>query len=419
MNKKISLGVAITAVILAIALTVSGTMVWAMRYFSSMSGGMEQRQAIYDYIDEIDKSARNYYEIEEERIRVALANGYLEGLQDPYAEYLSAEQYKVVQDELEGNRTGFGLTVTLSRDNRLVISTVDPNSPAALAGIEEGDTVSAIDGEAMDGSLYVALNDKLNTLQKMKLSVIHDGMPTTVELAANTYKALSVKSRMLSESVGYIGIRYFNKLTAEEFKNAYNTLTKKGALYFVFDLRNNVGGSLDTVKNLLDYVLPRGSYAICTTKEGKEVFTAQDDFEITPRTVTLVNQTTTGEAEFFAAALRAANKTVLVGTGTQGKAVAQEYFSVDSDKAAVRLSVGTLSLVQSSIEWEQTGLFPDYTVELSEDKVAYFDLLTDEEDTQIQKALDVLKNSTVTENLSSTVTTVTATADASTTTQNE
>lgn len=395
MNKKISLGVTITVVILAVALTISCTMVLAMRYFSSMVSDIGQRQAMYDYIDEIDSSARQYYTIDEEKLRAALAQGYVDGLGDVYAEYLTAEEYKSVQSRLAGNRTGFGLTVTVSKENKLVISTVDANSPAALSGIVKGDILTGIDGETMDGSLYTAAVSKLESAEKLLLSVLHEETQSAVELTANTYTAVSVESRMLNETIGYIGIQDFNNLTPLQFKNAYNELTQSGAVYFVFDVRNNGGGSLAAVREILDYLLPRGPYAVCETKNGREPFNAEDTYEMTARTVTLINGNTVGEAELFAGALQDFSKTVLVGSTTEGKALVQEYLSIDSDKAAVRLTVGTLSLMQSGGTWMNSGLYPNHMVDLPYDKLVYFDLLTDAEDPQLQKAIQVLQDSNV------------------------
>lgn len=415
MNKKVSLGVAITVVILAVALTVSATMVVSMRHFSSMVNDVGQRQAMYEYIDEIDSSARRYYTIDEEKLRAALAKGYVDGLGDPYAQYLSATEYKSIQSRLAGNRTGFGFSVTVSQDNQLVISTVDRNSPAELSGIREGDILTVLDGEEMNGSLYNTVQGKLSAA-KISLSVSHDGLVTALELASNTYTAVSVESRMLDDTIGYIAIQDFNNLTPLQFKNAYSELTKNGAAYFVFDVRNNQGGSLEAAKEILDYLLPRGPYMNCETKTGISVFTAGDTYEISIPTVTLVNGNTVGEAELFAAALQGMSKTVVVGTSTEGKAVAQEYFSIDSDKAAVRLTVGKFSLLQDDQTWMDTGVYPDHMVDLPYDKLLYFDLLTDAEDTQIQRAVEVLKNSNIVSQNNSGVKVPTTTATGTTTT---
>lgn len=421
MNKKISLGIAITVIILAVALTLSATMVLSMRYFSSLVSNVGQREAMYDYIDEIDASARQYYTIDEEKLRTALAEGYVGGLGDVYAEYLSAEEFQAVQSTLAGNRTGFGIQVTLSRDNQLVISSVDVNSPAALSGIEKGDILLAIDGEELTGALYSTVQSKLNSSEKIVLSVSHSGLQSAVELATNTYTNVSVESRIISDNVGYIGISDFNNLTPLQFKNAYNELTQNGAAYFIFDVRNNRGGSLDAVKEILDYLLPRGPYAVCEEKNVKETFTAEDSYEITGASATLINGRTAGEAELFAAALQDRSKTKLVGTSTEGKAVVQNYYSIDSDKAAVRLTVGKLSLMQSGKTWADTGLYPDAMVDLSYETLLYFDLLADSEDAQLQKAISLVRENTQLsmgdeENLKAPTTTTAATSASATTT---
>lgn len=422
MNKKISLSVAITVVILAVALTVSATMMLSMRYFSSMVNDVEQRQAMYEYINEIDASARGYYTIDEEKLRAALANGYVEGLGDPHAAYLSATEYAAVQNLLAGTRTGFGFTVTVSQDNRLIVSVVEENSPAYLAGMKAGDILLSIDGEELNGSMYATVEAKMVDSTKLTLSTSRNGLISAVELTVNSYVSHGVESRMLNDTVGYIGFRDFNSLTAMQFKNAYSLLTQSGATYFVFDVRNNEGGSLEAVKEILGYLLPRGPYMACDTKSERQLFTATDTYEMTVPSVTLINGNTAGEAEVFAAALQNLSKTKLVGTGSQGKAVVQEYFSIDSNKAAVRLTMGVLSLIKGGGNWEGTGLYPDAIVDLSYDKLMYFDLLTDEEDTQLQKALDILLNANVIVPPGTTTTTTvtdtdgTTTADTTTTT---
>lgn len=410
MNKKVSLGVALAVVLLAVALTISGTMVVAMRHFSTLVSDVGQRQAMYDYIDEIDSAARQYYTMDEEKLRSALANGYINGLGDGYAEYLTAAAYQAVQSRLAGNRTGFGLELTVL-NNQLTVTSVDENSPAALAGIKKGDVVTEVEEETVTGAAFTAVQSKLNSAEKLLLTVTHEGVASTEELTANTYTAVSVRGELLQETVGHIVIREFNALTALQFKNVYNQLTQQGALYFVFDVRNNAGGQLDAVKEMLDYLLPRGPYMTCEKKGKTTVFSATDTYELTAPTVTLVNGNTVGEAELFAAALQDFKKTTLVGTSTQGKAVVQEYFSIASDKGAVRLSTGTLFRIQSGESWQNTGLYPDKTVDLPYEQQERFDLLTAEQDAQLQQAVTLLKTS----NYISLTNTTTGTAAAATT----
>ena len=414
MNRKISLGVAVAAIILVVALTISATMKLAMRHFSSLVSDVGQRQAMYDYLDEIDTAARGQYTIDEEVLRRALAHGYLKGLNDPYAEYLSAEEYKQVQSTLAGNYTGFGLQLMVSDDNQLVVSYVEQNSPAALGGIKKGDILTAVDGKSVTGASYAAVEGRLGKDAKLLLTVKQNDTESAVEVTANTYSNVSVEGRIVGDNIGYIRIRSFNNLTALQFKSLYNELTQQGALYFVFDVRNNAGGSLQAAQDMLGYLLPGGPYANCEKKSATEVLTASDPYEVSVPTITLVNGNTTGEAELFAGVLQDLSKTRLIGTSTAGKAVVQEYFSLASDKAAVHLTTGTLTLIQSGKSWQDVGLMPNETVDLAYSKLLKFELLTEEQDDQLQAAIKSLKSNQSVSNIvgnatiSTTATTTTA-----------
>lgn len=418
MNRRVSLGAAVTACILAVALTVSATMMLAMRHFSDLVSDVGQRQAMYDYLDEIDSAARGKYTIDEELLRTALAKGYLKGLDDPYAAYLSAEQYKTVQNELAGNYTGFGFQVTVS-DNKLTVSYVAETSPAALAGIKKGDIVTVVDEEPMTGTSYTTMSYKLANSEKMLLTVSRDGTESAMELTVNTYTDPGVEGYIVRETVGYIRMRFFNNLTAMQFKNVYNELTRQGAQYFVFDLRNNTGGSLAAVKDILGYLLPSGPYATCIQKNTTETYTASDPYEMTARSAVLVNGNTEGEAELFAGVMQDLSKAALVGGSTAGKAVVQEYFSLASDQAAVRLTVGEIMLMKSGKNWADKGLMPDRLKDLPYDKMQRFDLLSYGEDDQLKAAVELLgsnQNITTPDSNMTTTTTTTITGSAETTT---
>ena len=393
MGKKVSLGVTVALVLLAVALTVSGTMVLSMRHFSSLVNDVSQRQAMYDYIDEIDLAARQDYIIDEEKLRAALANGYIAGLDDPYAAYLTATEYQKAQNALAGNRTGFGLTVA-AKGTELVVLAVDTNSPAALSGIAVGDVVTMLDGEGVTSASSTASQAKLNSMEKITLTVTHDGEPKAVELTANTYTVISVSGRLVENNIGYIRITEFNNVTPLQFKTVYNELTQQGATYFLFDVRNNQGGKIEAVQEILDYLLPRGPYAKCEKKSETVTYSATDTYEMTAPSVTLVNGNTVGEAELFAGVLQDLSKTRLVGTTTKGKAAVQHYATIQSDKGAVRLTVGTLHRIQSGTTWKDVGLEPDVSEDLPYDKQAHFNLMTDEEDTQLQAAVELLTSNT-------------------------
>ena len=163
MSKKVSVGVLLTAVLLSIALTVSVTMVIAIRYFNSTVSDVTQRQAMFDYVTDVDKIVRYHYygTIDEEKLRSALGEGYIDGIGDPYAAYLSAEEYREALDTLAGKQTGFGLDVALSDNGRIVITRVHPQSTADKAGIQAGDVITAVNGNDVSASAFSQVNRTL------------------------------------------------------------------------------------------------------------------------------------------------------------------------------------------------------------------------------------------------------------------
>lgn len=139
MNKKISIGATIALMIISIALTISVTMVVAMRIFNSSVNDVTQRRTMYQYVTEIDKAVRPHYlgTIDEEKLRTALARGYVDGIGDPYAAYLSADEYKAVQQARSGKLTGYGIELSRTEDGMPQITSVSKQSPGRLRGCAE------------------------------------------------------------------------------------------------------------------------------------------------------------------------------------------------------------------------------------------------------------------------------------------
>ena len=173
MHKKISVGVLLASVILAVALTVSVTMVIAIRYFNSTVSDVTQRQAMFEYVTDVDKIVRYHYNgtIDEEKLRRALGKGYIDGIDDPYAAYLSSDEYKEALDTRKGKETGFGLELALSDNGRMIVSRVHPNSTADKAGIEKGDVLTAVNGSEVSASDFSSVNRTLSDAPKVILSV--------------------------------------------------------------------------------------------------------------------------------------------------------------------------------------------------------------------------------------------------------
>ncbi|HIW73879.1 MAG TPA: PDZ domain-containing protein [Firmicutes bacterium] len=419
MNKKISVGAAIALIIVFMALTVSVTMVVAMRQFNTKLVNVDQRQKMYEYITEVDKVIRQHYvgKISEEELRTSLAKGYLSGIGDPYAEYLTADEYAVEKDRLAGSLNGLGLEVAEQDDGSVVISAVHPESSADKAGVQKGDVITALDGAA---ATYAQVSGRLASGEKLLISVQRGEESMAFELSPSPYTATTVESWMVG-TTGYVRIRAFYSNTPDQFSEALSTLADEGAQSYVFDLRYNEGGVLEAAEKMIAMLLPRGTYARRIESDGtKTGLESSGTHDLTKPTVTLVNAQTAGEAELFAGVLQEFQKTSVVGTATKGRGKIQEFFSVASDGSAIKLSVASLALLEGG-EIEGKGIRPDQTVTLTAEEESRFAFLTDQDDPQLKAALTILQSGTVTapETTTTAGTTASTAADTSGTTAAE
>lgn len=392
MNKKISIGATAALIIIAVALTISVTMVVAMRRFSSLVNDPTKRGAVADYVAEVDRYLRQHYvgEIDENKLLDALGKGYASGTGDPYAAFLSPTEYQRELAVRTGETTGFGLEVAKSTAGEMVVYLLHKNSAAERAGVQVGDIVTAVDDTAVTPDSYSTAKGKLASQQKVMLTLSRGGKSTAVELSTSPYTLISVQGRMIGET-GYIRIRAFHDNTPQQFKEVYASLEKEGATRFIFDVRNNTGGTLTAATDIIAYLMPVGPYAKQTDQAGTVTeLAAADTYQIGKPAVTLVNAGTAGEAELFAGVLHEGGFAPIVGTQTAGRSLVQELYPISADNAAIKISAYRLSLLKGG-EWEGKGLTPSTVAALGAEEEAVFELLTDDQDSQLQAAMIALK----------------------------
>ena len=271
MNKKISIGATIALMIISIALTISVTMVVAMRIFNSSVNDVTQRRTMYQYVTEIDKAVRPHYlgTIDEEKLRTALARGYVDGIGDPYAAYLSADEYKAVQQARSGKLTGYGIELSRMEDGMPQITSVSKQSPAASAGVQKGDIVVSLDGTEVTADSYDTVAEKLGVTtsgDKVLIGLRRGDSELSVDLTSSSFDVVTVEGRMVGD-IAVIRIAAFTETTPAQFKSVYNKLDNEGAAGFVFDLRNTENGVLSAAQEIIAYLMPRGSYAKLTEQQ--------------------------------------------------------------------------------------------------------------------------------------------------------
>lgn len=396
MSKKISLGVAATIAIIAMAVTFSLTMVVSMKMFNTTVSSVKNKERQYNKLSEIDRFVRagEYFTIDEDTLNDRLAAGYMNGINDKYAVYYTAKEYSEKQSVEKGTLTGIGVAVVndTSSGYARIIRLYD-NSPAAEAGMQVGGFITAINDESTRNITSTArLTSKLLGEEGTTTTITYltpDRQEQQLNLVHSNYKTPSIYTRqMVADTCGYIRIDAFTSGTASEFKAAVDELLQQGANSLVFDLRDNTGENLNAALVAADYCVPSGEIAKQQDRDGNvTVLRMSDETEINVPIVCLVNGSTAGSAELFANALRKMAGATLVGTQTAGKGVVMSDAQSFSDGSAAYITVGLL-LDNEDQTWNEEGLRPDIDAALSVDEQnTYYDYTLDT-DPQISKAVN-------------------------------
>ena len=344
----------------------------------------------------VDSVLRSKYigEIDEQKLADSAITGYVYGLGDKYAYYMNAEEYaEYLLENRDGVKTGIGVTVVYDNTmGGLYITSVYNDTPASRAGLLPGEVITRSEGESVVEMGYSLALESIGGGEagsEVTLTVRSaQGPERVVTLTREVITLETVTHRMLNKDTGLVKIGEFTSKTPEEFKNAIQDLTVNGAERFIFDVRNNPGGSLDGISATLDFLLPEGTIITINEKSGTKRTLTSDTAQFSAPMAVLVNGNTASAAELFTAALRDYDKAEIVGETTYGKGSMQEIVTLPGGGAA-SVSVSTY-LPPSGVSYDGEGIRPDAPVSLPEEVAAKFYRMTDEEDTQLQKAIELV-----------------------------
>lgn len=400
MNKKVSLGICISLVIIAITATFAITMVVSSRIYDGIISGLSQRTGNYKSIEEIEKivnadfygnyDTQNYY------LSRSLAEGYIRGLGDANSRYLDSEEYEDYTSKLEGGVTGIGVETAFDYyTGNFVITHVYESSPAEKAGLKALDVITAIAGVPVDRMNYETLQENLygDRLTAVKVEYERDGETKVVEPMLG-FRIPSVSGK-LENNVGYIKIRGFYKNTASEFKEAAEKLIEEGADSIILDVRDTSDGTIAYAAQVIDVIVPnvQGNIAVLKDKNGNvykdSIYTAESS-SITLPYVVLINGGTSGPAELFACNLRDICQAELVGTKTAGNGTSQALYALD-EGGAVLLTVAIVEPQKGAdAVYHEKGVEPTKEVNLMTGNEIDIELLTAEQDNQYITAFNML-----------------------------
>ena len=337
-------------------------------------------------LTEIQDKMQNFYysdNVDPEALKDAMYKGYVSAYGDPYTTYYTADEYTQLMSSYKGTIGGIGVRVSYEKGTGLKVSSVEENSPAAQAGIQAGDVITAIDGNDIT-NLDENPVDNLRGEEGSEVNVTYsrNGESNTVKLTRIQLTTTTAAGTMLEgTTIGYIAVTHFEDPTSEQFANAVKDLESKGMTGLIIDLRDNTGGLVASSVKILDTLMPEGVYGTQVFKDGSKVeLTGTNADAVNVPVVLLVNENTASSAEIMTAAMKDLGKAKIVGTKTFGKGITQKIEKLSDGSGLVYIDAELRS--PNGTTWHGTGITPDVVVEYDKNAGT---------DAQLNAAMDLLK----------------------------
>lgn len=330
-------------------------------------------------------------EVEEDQLEEGIYKGYLAGLGDPYSVYYDEEETQELYESSQGEYSGIG--VVISQDintGTITMVQVYEGSPAEKAGLMDNDVlykVGKVEVTGMDLSEVVGyIKGEKGTSVELTVLRGDENEEVTVTAVRDQIEAKTVDYRMLEDQIGYLAVTEFDSVTYDQYAEALENLQQQGMQGLVVDLRNNPGGNLQTVCDMLDLVLPEGVIVYTEDRDGKRnTATSDEEHQLNVPMAVLVNGNSASASEIYAGAIQDYGIGTIVGTQTYGKGVVQQIFDL-GDGTSVKLTIAEYYTPDGrNINGE--GIKPDVEVEYKRNEQ------NPDADNQLETALETLKNS--------------------------
>lgn len=381
----------------------------------------DDRESAYDHMTlfttAIEQIRRNYVD-EDQTDYKNLIYGALQGMLqslDSHSGFLDPDMFTDMKDDTTGHFGGLGIVISM-RNNVLTVVAPMEDTPGSRVGLMSGDQIVEIDGESTEN---LSLQEAVRKLRgpvatDVTIKVVR---PSTADIQDHTItrEEISIESvkdaKILESDIGYLRITQFNTPTGAALKEALDDLEEQGMRGLVLDLRNNPGGLLNAAIEVAQQFVKRGDLIVFTKgRDGQrgQRYTARDrqarlDFPI----VVLINEGSASASEIVAGALQDHRRAILVGQKTFGKGSVQSVLPLE-DGSALRVTTAQYYTPSERVI-EDRGIEPDIVVSIPPEQWRQLliqrsrpdntdtELLDEEEfdedvvDTQLERALDVLK----------------------------
>lgn len=330
------------------------------------------------------------HDIKEKDLNEGIYKGYVEGLGDQYSAYYDKKETKELSESLDGSFSGIGAVMTQDASSGVItITQVYDDSPAKKAGIKAGDILYRVEEKTVTGKdldkVVSWIKGKKGT--KVNLTLLRGTNSDKIKVTAtrDVINVETVKYKVLENQIGYISISEFDSVTGAQFAKALKQLQKKNIEGLVVDLRNNPGGSLSTVCDILDSIIPKGLIVYTKDKNGKkEEYTSDEKHRLNLPMSVLVNGQSASASEIFAGAVQDYGKAEIIGTQTYGKGVVQNLFDL-KDGTCVKLTTSEY-FTPKGRNIDGKGITPDVKIEYK------YNAKDPKADNQLDKAVSVVKD---------------------------
>lgn len=334
-------------------------------------------------------------EVDEEQMIEGAIKGFVEGLGDPYTEYLPKEEMAEFTEETSGQYVGIGVYLTNDKTtNTILVVGIMNGSPALDAGMQAGDIIEKVNdvtytGETMDDAIKVLKGEEGTSA---KVTVLRDGKKIDLTVTRKKITVEHVSSKMVEDNIAYLQVDSFDSGVAESFKNKITDIKNQGAKGIIIDLRSNGGGIVDEATGIADLFLKKGETILITKSKiaNEQLTVSKNDAIITDiPVVILVNEGTASASEILAGALKDKYpNTTIVGMQTYGKGVIQTLYSL-SDGSGLKITTEEYYTPNHN-KINKEGITPDVEVDLTKNSEGKYETEFDK-DAQVKKAIETIK----------------------------
>ncbi len=340
-------------------------------------------------ISEIEEAMNRYalYETDEEVMQEYAIRGYVAGLEDPYTVYYTEEEAIELLESISGEYSGIGALLSQDLESGdITITKVYPDTPAEESGLKNGDVIEKVAGEEIDGedlaNVVADIKGEENTTVELEISRGEEAELLEFSVERRMIETPTVAHELLEGEIGYLQVVQFDTITSSQFTEGLEQLQAEGMESLVIDLRNNPGGNLDTVCQMLSELLPNDS-TIVTMKDkygNESIKKSEGNPTLNLPIVVLVNEYSASASEIFAGAVKDYNVGEVVGVTTYGKGLVQQTMGL-SDGSMLKVTTAEY-FSPNGEKINDIGVEPDHVVEEVFDEQG--------NDLQLQKAIDIL-----------------------------